>query len=83
MDARDFVAQLRASAETVTPAQGLLPAATAEESERILRWLELPAVRLVEVTGAWTSPINGAIRHLHTQSLSVAEVRAEPAPRGG
>ena len=41
-----------------------MPAATAEESERILRWLESPGVRLVEVEGEWTCPLGGAARHL-------------------
>ncbi|GAA3813118.1 DEDD exonuclease domain-containing protein [Nocardioides panacisoli] len=57
-----YVDQLRASAETVLPAVGPVPAATAEESERILRWLEQPGVRLVEVDGEWTCPVAGAGR---------------------
>ncbi|WP_183094597.1 DEDD exonuclease domain-containing protein [Nocardioides stalactiti] len=61
-DARSYVDQLRASAETVVPSIGPLPAATAEESERILRWLELPGVRLVEIEGEWTCPVRGAGR---------------------
>ena len=38
--------------------------ATAEETERILRWLESPGIRLVEVDGEWTCPVGGATRHL-------------------
>jgi DNA polymerase-3 subunit epsilon len=57
-----YVDQLRASAETVLPTIGPVPAATAEESERILRWLEQPGVRLVEVDGEWTCPVAGAGR---------------------
>ncbi len=41
-----------------------MPAATAEETEKILRWLESPGVRLVEVDGEWTCPVAGATRHL-------------------
>ncbi len=63
-DATSYVDQLRASAEPVTPAVGPVPAATAEESERVLRWLELPGVRLVEVDGEWTCPVPGAGRHV-------------------
>ena len=37
-------------------------ASTAEESERILHWLELPGVRLVEIDGEWTCPVRGAAR---------------------
>jgi DNA polymerase-3 subunit epsilon len=57
-----YVDQLRASAETVLPTNGPVPAATAEESERIQRWLEQPGVRLVEVDGEWTCPVAGAGR---------------------
>ncbi|WP_459982466.1 DEDD exonuclease domain-containing protein [Nocardioides sp. AN3] len=63
-DAHAYVAQLRASAETVRPGPGPTPAATAEESEVILRWLEAPGIRLVDVEGAWTCPVAGASRHL-------------------
>lgn len=59
-----WVAELRASAETVAPGPGPTPAASAEESEQILRWLEQPGVRLVHVEGEWTCPIQGATRHL-------------------
>ncbi|MEV5002929.1 DEDD exonuclease domain-containing protein [Nocardioides sp. LML1-1-1.1] len=63
-DARAWVEALRASAETVVPALGPTPAATAEETERILRWLEAPGVRLVDVVGEWTCPVGGAARHV-------------------
>ena len=63
-DAHDFVATLRLSAETVAPAPGPIPAATAEETEKILRWLEAPGIRLVDVDGEWTCPVAGATRHL-------------------
>lgn len=69
-DALAYVAGLRASAETVVPSIGPAPAATAEESERILRWLEAPGIRLVDVVGEWVCPVAGAGRHreslLHT-----------------
>lgn len=61
--APDFVDQLRAEAETVVRGFGPTPSASAEESERILRWLEQPGVRLVSIEGEWTCPINGAGRH--------------------
>jgi DNA polymerase-3 subunit epsilon len=51
---------LRESAETVVPGSGPTPAATAEESERILHWLEQPHVRLVRVDGTWSCPVGGA-----------------------
>ena len=36
------------------------PAATAEEAEKILRWLETPGVRIVDLDGQWTCPVGGA-----------------------
>jgi DNA polymerase-3 subunit epsilon len=63
-DAHQYVAGLVASGETVLSGPGPIPAATAEESERILRWLESPGIRLVEVDGEWTCPVGGATRHL-------------------
>ncbi|MCW2753295.1 MAG: exonuclease protein [Marmoricola sp.] len=59
-----WVDGLRASAETVLPGLGPTPEATAEETEKILRWLESPGIRLVHVEGEWTCPIRGASRHL-------------------
>ncbi len=63
-DAHHYVGSLRAGAETVLPSPGPVPAATAEETERILRWLESPGVRLVDVDGEWICPVGGASRHL-------------------
>jgi DNA polymerase-3 subunit epsilon len=64
VDAQTYVAGLRASAETVRPGPGPVPAATAEETEKVLRWLESPGIRLVDVDGEWTCPVAGATRHL-------------------
>ena len=55
-----FVDALVATAETVLPGHGPLPAATAEEVECVLRWLELPGTRLVRLVGTWASPAFGA-----------------------
>ncbi|MEP9380991.1 DEDD exonuclease domain-containing protein [Nocardioides sp. KR10-350] len=63
-DAHAYVASLRASAETVPEAPGPIPAASAEETEIVLRWLESPGIRLVDVDGEWACPIRGASRHL-------------------
>lgn len=63
-DARAFVDALRDAADTVRPGRGA--PATAEESERILRWLESDGVRLVEVDGEWSCPVDGSRRHLAT-----------------
>ncbi|MBC7372931.1 MAG: DEDD exonuclease domain-containing protein [Frankiales bacterium] len=58
-----YVDALIATAETVLPGPGPLPAATAEEVECVLRWLELPGTRLVRMTGTWASPAGGAGGH--------------------
>jgi DNA polymerase-3 subunit epsilon len=53
------------TAETVMLGSGghdPTPCATAEESERILDWLELPETRLVEASAGWASPVRGAMR---------------------
>ncbi|MFY1699045.1 DEDD exonuclease domain-containing protein [Solwaraspora sp. WMMA2101] len=59
---RHTIDLLRATAETVPPGHGPTPRASAEESERILSWLEPPQTRLVSVTGGWASPVRGAGR---------------------
>ena len=59
------------TAETVRPGPGPVPAATAEETERILTWLEKPDTRLVETSGDWVSPARGAARF--TSLLTRAE----------
>lgn len=53
-----------AAAETVSPPLPPTPAATAEETERVLAWLERPGVRLVQLDGVWSCPIAGAQAHL-------------------
>ncbi len=77
-DAQLFVTELRATAETVSPNPGPLPAATAEESERILRWLESPSIRLIEIDGEWTCPVSGATRYLDVTQAS--RPASGPAP---
>jgi len=56
------VALLRASAETVLPQPGPLPAASAEESSTILSWLDLPGTRLVQTSSPWSCPARAAGR---------------------
>ncbi len=53
---------LLATAETVRPGPGPVPCATAEETERILAWLERPETRLVQIDAGWASPARGAGR---------------------
>jgi DNA polymerase-3 subunit epsilon len=74
-----YVEQLRLSAETVSPGLGPTPAATAEETEKVLRWLESPGIRLVHVDGEWTCPVRGASRHLAAHD-AVEESRLSLVP---
>ncbi len=46
---------LRRTAEVVQPGTAL-----AEETELLLRWLETPGTRLVDLEGTWTCPVDGA-----------------------
>lgn len=62
-DPRPAVEALRATAEVVQPelpGVSPTPAATAEETECVLRWLEEPGTRLVELEGTWACPAFGA-----------------------
>jgi DNA polymerase-3 subunit epsilon len=59
-DPMPYVQALRDSAEIVLPAPWPAPAATPEETEKVLRWLEQPGVRLVDLQGEWTCPVGGA-----------------------
>ncbi len=74
-----WVEELRASADTVVPGPGPTPAATAEETEKILRWLESEGVRLVRVEGEWSCPIGGATKHLRIHD-AVQESRERLVP---
>ncbi|WP_176955372.1 DEDD exonuclease domain-containing protein [Sinosporangium album] len=77
-----FVEALVATAETVSPGPGPTPAATAEETECVLRWLESPGVRLVEVDGEWSLPARGAARLKARIDLAYAP-RHRPSSREG
>jgi DNA polymerase-3 subunit epsilon len=54
---------LVATAATVHPGPGPTPCASAEETERILTWLEKPEVRLVETSDGWVHPVRSAARY--------------------
>jgi DNA polymerase-3 subunit epsilon len=81
-DPRPAVAALRAAGEHVpAPAAPPMPAAHPEETEQVLRWLERPGVRLVELDGTWATPVHGAAGAMATcvgPPLGSADVR----PRG-
>jgi DNA polymerase-3 subunit epsilon len=59
---RPIVDTLITTAETVRPAPGPVPCASAEETERILAWLERDGTRLVHTSEGWSLPAAGASR---------------------
>jgi DNA polymerase-3 subunit epsilon len=60
---RQALATIMLTAETVRPGPGPTPCASAEETERILAWLERPEVRLVECADGWAYPRSSAARY--------------------
>ena len=74
-----YVDALVATAETVVPGFGPLPAATAEEVGCVLRWLDEPGTRLVRLDGTFASPATGAGRYRDwLGELSAARDGARP-----
>ena len=59
-DPMPYVEALRASAEVVAapavPGESALP----DETEMLVRWLEEPGTRIVDIDGSWTCPVGGA-----------------------
>ncbi|HUQ00285.1 MAG TPA: DEDD exonuclease domain-containing protein [Aeromicrobium sp.] len=76
-----WVDALVATAESVQPSFGPVPAATAEETELILRWLEQPGLRIVR--GSWHSQLGAAgrfaERYDQIQSARQSLGRLDPA----
>ncbi|MFC8924129.1 DEDD exonuclease domain-containing protein [Cellulosimicrobium sp. NPDC057127] len=58
-----LVHALVATAETVPAPVPPAPACHPHEAEIVLAWLEQPDVRLVDVSGPWTSPVRSARAH--------------------
>ncbi|WP_311198187.1 hypothetical protein [Ornithinimicrobium sp. INDO-MA30-4] len=48
------------TAEVVDPPVSPSPAAHPEETELILRWLDTPGIRIVDLEGTWTCPVGGS-----------------------
>lgn len=69
-----FTQSLAQGAESVLPQPGGFPAASSEEADTLLKWLDGHGVRLVTVDGCWSTPRHGAAG---LESLRV------PAPEGG
>lgn len=55
-----YIEGMRAAAEVVTPPVPPQSAASAEETELVLAWLEREGTRLVRLDGHWSSPAYGA-----------------------
>ena len=81
VDPMPVVDLLVASAETVLPGPGVLPAASAEETTTLLRWLERPGSRLVRVSQPWASPAAGAGRW--RRFISAADLARSTDPGSG
>lgn len=71
-----------ASAETVQRPPAPSPAASVEEAERILAWLEQPGVRMVSVHGEWSCPVNGAGKQLDWLAPFTEPDRSSGSDRG-
>jgi DNA polymerase-3 subunit epsilon len=69
-----WVDALLATAESVDTGYGPIPAATAEETECLLRWLDTPGLRVVR--GAWQAPLAGAARHLEQLTTLASRAKA-------
>lgn len=61
-DPTPYIQAMVAAAEVVSPPVAPMPAAHPAETEQIIDWLEQPGVRLVDIDGRWTCPLNGAGR---------------------
>ncbi|TQM62998.1 DEDD exonuclease domain-containing protein [Humibacillus xanthopallidus] len=70
-----YVRTLQATAEVVAPPTPDRPSALVEETELLLRWLEAPGVRIVELDGTWTCPVGGAGAVRHELEPAVAAAR--------
>ncbi len=58
-DPMPYVVALQASAEVVPAGCAPAPAGLPEETDKILRWLESPGVRVVHLDGEWSCPVGG------------------------
>ena len=74
-----YIETLIATAETVLPGLGPIPCASAEETERVLAWLERPATRMVQIASPWVSPAGGAGRWRETlEQIDSSRDTADP-----
>jgi DNA polymerase-3 subunit epsilon len=79
-----YVEALTATAEVPEPPTLPAPAASAEEAEKVLRWIEADGTRLVEVEGEWSCPVHGAgAERARLEPLAVAAAGAVPFDEPG
>lgn len=81
IDPRPLATALCATAERVLPGPGPTPAASAEETECVLRWLDQPGVRLVDVDGVWVSPAHGGGAQRERYSAGLTEASSPGTDR--
>ncbi len=74
-DPMPYVDSLVRTAEVVARPTAPVPAATIEECELLLRWLDEPGVRIVSLDGDWACPVGGAAG-LHRDRAGLAQQRA-------
>ncbi len=75
VDQLAWIETLVAGAETVEAGFGPAPAATVEETEVLLRWLESDGVRMVR--GTWQCRASGAQRHLAAWTVEPSGSRGD------
>lgn len=73
-DPMPYVRALCLQAEVVDAPIGPAPACSAEETEKVLGWLEEDGTRLVSLEGEWSCPAVGATR-LHRELGSAEDLR--------
>ena len=78
IDPMPVIAALLATAEVVSAGAAPLPAALAEETECILRWLEEPGARLVHTSVPWAMPAYGAGSLTAFMAADAARRAADP-----
>jgi DNA polymerase III subunit epsilon len=74
-----YVDALLATAERVSGGPGPIPAASAEETECVLRWLDQPGTRVVALDGVWASPAYGAGAH-RERFATATSARGDSSP---
>jgi len=80
LEARACIDALTLTSEQVSPSAGPTPAASYEESELLLKWLEDSGIRLVALEGEWSSPLSGAGREFRELGSALFDREPTSAP---